>query len=282
MTERATTRFDQERLIARLETLERELTSMGEELERSRELAALGELAAMIAHEVRNLMTPVVASANRALREPENRERAHRALERAVRGGSQAVGVADAILDLALAAGAQSPIAELAVVGEALELALAGLGERAAGAKIRQSGDVASAVRMSPSALSRVLANLLANALEAGGGRGVGIGVEVRAARAGSTWNEPVVTIEVSDDGPGVPAEIRGTLFEPFVRARSGGEDDDQRGAAPRRGTGAGLGLALCRRLVERAGGTIELVERGSPGARFRVTLPAAAPRQNG
>ena len=84
--------------------------------------AALGELAAMIAHEVRNLMTPVVAGAQRALREPSDAERARTALEAAARGGLQAVGVADAILDLAVEAGVPAG-GVTAGVGEAIDLA---------------------------------------------------------------------------------------------------------------------------------------------------------------
>ncbi|MEZ6242439.1 MAG: HAMP domain-containing sensor histidine kinase [Phycisphaerales bacterium] len=281
MTERATTRFDQERLAGRLEKLQSELTRLGQELERARELAALGELSAMIAHEVRNLMTPVVASAQRALRDPDNRDRTHAALERAVRSGTQAVGVADAILDLALAAGAAGPATEHAVVGEALELAIAGLGERAASATITPRGELAATVRMSPTALSQVLANLLANALDAGGDRGGRIEVAVAHHPAGSTWNTPRVTIDVADDGPGVPVGIRGGLFEAFVREGSGavgGEQTGDRlgGGGTRATKGAGLGLALCRRLLERVGGTIELVDQEAPGARFRLSLPTA------
>ena len=70
--------------------------------------------------------------------------------------------------------------------------------------------------------------------------------------------------IEVADEGPGVPPEIRATLFEPFVTARKKG--------------GTGLGLAVARRFVEDHGGTIELVADTPPGgptgARFRLLLP--------
>lgn len=65
------------------------------------------------------------------------------------------------------------------------------------------------------------------------------------------------VTVEVSDDGPGVPDEVRESLFEPLVSARKGG---------------SGLGLALARRIAEAHGATIALVEGTS--ATFRVELP--------
>ncbi|RXS70272.1 HAMP domain-containing histidine kinase [Streptomyces sp. TM32] len=71
------------------------------------------------------------------------------------------------------------------------------------------------------------------------------------------------VTLYVGDDGPGVPEEFRGALFEPGRRADPGDGHD-----------GAGLGLALARRLARAAGGDLMLAAAG-PGARFAVTLPA-------
>lgn len=72
------------------------------------------------------------------------------------------------------------------------------------------------------------------------------------------------VEVEVSDDGPGVPAGIRERVFEKFFQAHSGG---------PSRGTG--LGLAVCKAVVELHGGTIRLDTVPGRGAVFRFTLPA-------
>jgi signal transduction histidine kinase len=68
------------------------------------------------------------------------------------------------------------------------------------------------------------------------------------------------VVLRLADTGPGVAAEVRAHLFEPFHTTRP---------------DGTGLGLALCREIVLQHGGTIEL-EPGGPGATFRVTLPVA------
>ena len=72
------------------------------------------------------------------------------------------------------------------------------------------------------------------------------------------------VRIEVEDDGPGVHPSVRDRLFEPFVTTKDVGE-------------GTGLGLGVCRGLVESAGGEIDLDASYVAGARFRVVLPAAA-----
>jgi len=69
----------------------------------------------------------------------------------------------------------------------------------------------------------------------------------------------------LADEGPGVPAEIRDRVFDPFVTAGKKG--------------GTGLGLAVARRFVEDHGGTLELLPASQgPGARFRIVLPLQPP----
>jgi signal transduction histidine kinase len=105
-----------------------------------------------------------------------------------------------------------------------------------------------------PVEIEQVAFNLVRNALEA---------LAAQACDAGRvivtlSENDTSVVFEVADNGPGVPGTLRPQLFTPFVTSRAGG---------------TGLGLALSRRLVERAGGEIVLVE-SEHGAIFRVTLP--------
>ncbi len=106
-------------------------------------------------------------------------------------------------------------------------------------------------VRADAARLRRVLANLLANASEAGARR-----VRIRGAADG-----PAVRIVVEDDGPGVDPALRARLFEPFATGRAGG---------------TGLGLAVSRRIVERHGGTLALASVTGTGAAFEITLPRA------
>ncbi|MEU6994944.1 HAMP domain-containing sensor histidine kinase [Streptomyces sp. NPDC046465] len=108
-------------------------------------------------------------------------------------------------------------------------------------------------VGVTPALLERVVSPLLANAL-----RYARAHVVVRTAR------EPGhVRIEVTDDGPGVPAQFTGQLFTPGRRA----DPADGHG-------GAGLGLPLARRLARSAGGEVTYDAGYAPGARFVVTLP--------
>lgn len=110
-------------------------------------------------------------------------------------------------------------------------------------------------VMLSREHLVQVLLNLLLNAADAcqQGGH-----VAVRAARSALG-----VRIAVEDDGPGVATEVQGSLFEPFVTTKEVGK-------------GTGLGLAVCRGLVEAVGGSIALDRAYRNGARFVVDLPGA------
>jgi K+-sensing histidine kinase KdpD len=108
--------------------------------------------------------------------------------------------------------------------------------------------------------IDQVLSNLIENAVRH---TPPGTNVWVDARRA-----DAALAVSVSDDGPGIPADARQRLFDPFVRS------GDRRGA-PR---GAGLGLAIARGLVEAHGGRIVADERPGGGTVVRFTLPLREP----
>ena len=115
-------------------------------------------------------------------------------------------------------------------------------------------------VRADPNRVEQVLRNVLDNAYQHGGQN-----VTVEAERDGDHW-----VVKVTDDGPGIPAEARHRIFEAFEQVRD--DADEQHGSAA-----FGLGLAVCRHLVEAMGGTIWYESVFPVGARFCFTLPAAA-----
>jgi signal transduction histidine kinase len=106
-------------------------------------------------------------------------------------------------------------------------------------------------VDVDPARIRQVFANLLLNAAEAGA-RHVNVDGELRDGAA---------RVEVRDDGPGVSASTRARLFEPFATGRP---------------DGTGLGLAISRRIVERHGGSLRILD-GPGGAAFEIRLPLAA-----
>jgi two-component system, OmpR family, sensor kinase len=105
--------------------------------------------------------------------------------------------------------------------------------------------------------LRQVLLNLLTNAAQAGARH-----VQLRGSDVGGR-----VQLEITDDGPGIPADVRGRLFEPFVTTKP---------------TGTGIGLVVSRRLIERHGGTLTLVSGEGPGACFHIELPEPSPPAGG
>jgi two-component system sensor histidine kinase HydH len=111
------------------------------------------------------------------------------------------------------------------------------------------------AVDVDPDQLQQVLINLFINAAQAMPGGGC-VTIEGETAPSGET------RLRVRDDGPGIPAEARYRIFEALFTTKA---------------KGSGLGLALCRRILEAHGGTIEL-EQTSRGASFVLALPPAQP----
>jgi len=122
--------------------------------------------------------------------------------------------------------------------------------------EIKASAEV-STVRASGPAIETVFMNLLLNARDAMKDGGT-IRVDVVASRAGAA-----VSVSVTDEGVGIPSEIRDRIFEPFFTTK---------------GQGLGLGLALCRSIVERYHGHIQASHADGGGSRFEVSFPGSGP----
>jgi signal transduction histidine kinase len=111
---------------------------------------------------------------------------------------------------------------------------------------------------MAPDDLSRLLGNLIANALQHRAA--VKPRLEIEAYPHGDR-----IELVVADNGPGIPPEMTARIFEPFFRLPSA-----------RREAGSGLGLAICRAIAESYGGRIWVEPAPGGGSRFCCILPAA------
>jgi signal transduction histidine kinase len=232
-------------LVLALRALERARLAHG----RAERLAAVGQMAAMVAHEVRNplgiLRGQIELARERLDRDAPARERERFAemlaeVDRLNRVTEEFLGLTrDAPLDIAevdLGALAAAVAEEARLVARDAEIIATGsLVAPADAARLRQA-----------------ILNLVLNALQIGG-REVRVAIEVAADGARAR-------ISVTDDGPGVPEQLATRLFEPFATARPGG---------------TGLGLAAARRIAERHGGSLVLESTpGARGARFSIYLP--------
>jgi signal transduction histidine kinase len=256
----ATLRGEEQKLRAKVDELERatsELRRAQDTVVRSERLASVGRLAAGLAHEIGNPISAILSFEELLLDsrlDEEQREfvvRMKRETERVSR-------VLRDLLDFARAEAKGDDATAIASVAEAVENVASLVRPQKSWDEVTLSltvEDDLPAVPMHPERLEQVLLNLLMNASDAvpkPGGQ-----VSMIAERAGEG-----VRIVVEDNGPGIPEAVRSRLFEPFVTTKEVGK-------------GTGLGLAVCRGLIEAASGTIE-AERGKAGARFVIQLPAA------
>ncbi|WP_437952617.1 ATP-binding protein [Sorangium sp. So ce296] len=260
-------RADEESLRAKIAEVERyaaDLKSAQERLVRSERLASVGRLAAGLAHEIGNPIAAILGFQELLLAGGLTPDEEREFLERMKRETERIHKILRDLLDFArpAARGAGDAGEEPSgSVAEALEDVVSLVSPQKAFRAVELVRDVAPdvpPVQLSHGRLVQVLLNLLLNAADAvprAGGR-----VWVRASRAAGGG----ARIEVEDNGPGIAEAVCETLFEPFITTKEVGE-------------GTGLGLAVCRGLVEAAGGAIGVEAGAEGGARFVVQLPGAA-----
>lgn len=259
-------------------------------------LATLGTIAGLIAHEFNNLLTPVVSYAQLALANPEDRELSTKALQRALSGSERAALIAHVILGFARedAQGpssstwngqrtmtiAPSAMAGSAPVHECVEGALACLARdpKQDGIALRVDIDPSLSAGIRPVALQHVLLNILLNArqamLPAGGS------LVIAAARVQEPGARPPrIELSITDTGRGMTSEQLSTLFSAFrttckQQAASQIIQTQTNHSGSRRGTG--LGMTVCKRLVEEAGGYITVRSTVGQGTVVQIVLPEA------
>jgi two-component system sensor histidine kinase HydH len=236
----------------RVEKVVRQLQQRERDVRRAERLAAVGQLAAGMAHEIRNPLTSVQLLVQAARRDP------------AAGLTGDDLGLIDGelgriealmrtLLDYARPPKLERVACDLAAVAEgALKLVRGRAAQQGVEVKFEPP---AAPVTLSadPSQLRQVLVNLLLNALDA---MPTGGTLEVAVGREG-----PSATLSVSDTGAGIAPEVQPRLFEPFATGKE---------------TGVGLGLVVCKRIAEDHGGAVRGFNRPGGGATFLVTLPTA------
>lgn len=250
--------------ISEKKAADEQLARQREVLHEQEKLAALGSLLAGVAHELNNPLSVVVArsiileeAAGAETRLAAGRIRA--AAERCVR-----------IVRTFLAMARQQqpepgPVVLDSLLAEVLELVAFPL--RNAGIAVRVDGAAAvPTVRADSAQLHQVMMNLILNAQQALAGQSGPREIEIRCRhdRRGGT-----VSIDVADNGPGVPPALRSRIFEPYFTTKA-------------RGAGTGVGLAVSLGMVEANGGRLRLKGGDGAGACFVVELPVFKPGTGG
>jgi PAS domain S-box len=130
--------------------------------------------------------------------------------------------------------------------------------------------DVPPSLLFDPTRMHQILGNVVGNAVKYTAAGQVRVRASLASACPGSDPDEVRVRITVEDTGIGIPPEKLGIIFEPFAQASAG---------YTRKFEGAGLGLSICKQLVQNMGGTIGAENRAEGGARFSLELPLRVPR---
>jgi len=257
--------LSQDDLTSRIAHMQAMLDDLREQLTESQRLATIGTIAAVIAHEFNNLLTPIVSYSQYALQSAESNkpdaELIKKALSKAFQSSTKAGRICTSMLGLARGESSFGQVEVQKLVEETL-LVLA---------RDPQKDGIALRVQVQPGAtvygdhvqLEQVLLNLLINARQAMLGRGGSI--TIRANRT----DDGELRLQVVDTGPGIPEKYLTRIFEPFFTTK---------GTATRKGEtkGTGLGLAICKEIVEHHNGRIEVTSEVGKGTTFSLHLPIA------
>ena len=240
-----------------------------EERERLRDrLAALGEMAAAIAHEVKNPLAGIEVMAGLLKRQLPDAPDAQAVLADIIKEAKMANAIVLEVLDFVRPIRLQ---VERVSVADALRDAISMAESHVPRGGVRV--DVACpetlpAIQGDPHQLRQIFTNLLTNAFEALAGRGrvaIDAAIIVEDGPAGGEPQGPMVQIDVSDDGPGIPRDVVDRIFSPFFTTKP---------------QGSGLGLAIVRKIVDAHDGRIDVAMAQGGGTRFRVTLPVTGNHQ--
>ena len=256
----AATALENARLFADLEASLRELRETQGRLIQTARLSAMGELAAAVAHQINNPLTTIVLDTELMLLGEKPDSAQYDQLMAISRAGKRAAGVVRRLLTAARPVDLEAkmqPIDVTATVHDVVGLVKGHIQREGIKLNERLPSRPLPPVAALPGQLDDIWLNLLLNARDALIGRPEPhIDVDMSYLPGAET-----IDIVVSDNGPGIPADIVDEIFKPFFTTKPVGE-------------GTGLGLHICRQVIERVGGRISVKSSPEEGTRFLVQLP--------
>ena len=242
--------------------LREELARKNRQLRRRERLAALGEMAAGVAHEIRNPLGGIQLFASLLEKDLRDRPAEHRLAVKIAKGVGSVEAIVTDFLEFGRPRDPQPVAMKLdAVAREAADLAMSRAADPALQIEIAEAMaeiEMVSDVTM----IKRALLNLLLNAVDAVRERPIGKNGQREPARVqvGVKKQSPdQIAIAVADNGPGVPAELMDRIFNPFFTTKD---------------RGMGLGLAIVHQIAESLHGNVQVANAPGGGAVFSLSIP--------
>jgi len=244
------------------------LVEQREERERLRDrLASLGEMAAGIAHELKNPLAGIEVMAGLLRRQVPDKKDAQSTLADIISEAKLANAIVVEMLDFVRPVRLQ---VERTAIADVLHQAVLLAESRTSRGSVAVTMDVPNGLPMiegDQTQLCQVFTNLISNAFEALEGRGeVSIAASLQLTEPDPELGvmsdpPPAIVVDVVDNGPGVAAELSDRIYDPFFTTKV---------------KGTGLGLGIVRKIVDAHDGRIDLSSSKQTGTRFRVTLPVS------
>jgi signal transduction histidine kinase len=245
--------FDQELMIPATET-----EQLRQQLLQAQRLSSVGALASSVAHEFNNILTTIINYAKMAQRPALDDGARNQCLDKILKGGQRAATIIHSMLGFARNNATQKQNTDIvALVEEVLLLTDKDLSKHRIQVEKKFEGRPQASVV--PGQLEQVLLNLVINARQAmpRGGR---LRIDVR-----ENPRTQMVEIKVADTGVGIPIERLPLIFEPFFTTK----EPDEHGSG-----GTGLGLSVCRQIIEQHHGRIRVESVVGRGSTFTLKLP--------
>jgi signal transduction histidine kinase len=239
---------------AEVEEMYRRVFDLREALSKAEQLAAVGQAAANVAHQVGTPLNLVSGYVQVLLADPSLDTRTRRRLEMMQRQIGQVTGAVRGLLDRARRNVQRAIVTPQALIERVLEIAQPRLDRNHVTVHVDTASGLPS-IEADAVQLELALLNLVTNAIDAMGEGGT---LSLKLAPRGTG-----VRLEVIDSGPGIPESLIGRIFDPWVTTKPYGR-------------GTGLGLAIARSVIGAHGGTIAVANSPSGGAVFTVDLPVA------
>jgi len=231
-----------------------------QQLLQAQKLSSVGALASSVAHEFNNILTTIINYAKLGLRSEKDEQGRTQALEKILKGSQRAATIINSMLGFARNNASHRVMTDLTrLVEEVLVLAEKDLSKHRIHVEKKFVGRPEAPVV--PGQIEQILLNLVINARQAmpRGGR---LRIEVR-----ENQRTQLAEIKVSDSGVGIPPEQLRLIFEPFYSTK----EPDEHGHG-----GNGLGLSVCRQIIEQHHGRIRVESLVGKGSTFTVKLPLA------